>query len=41
MVADLTATQLRQLDDDVELVGAVMQAKPDLTVGTVTVGPHA
>jgi Winged helix DNA-binding domain len=38
---DLTATQRRQLDDDVELVGAVMQAQPALTVGTVTVGPHA
>jgi hypothetical protein len=38
---DLTATQRRQLDDDVELVGAVMQAQPGLTVGTVTVGPHA
>jgi hypothetical protein len=37
----LTATQRRQLDDEVALVGAVMQAKPTLTVGTVTVGPHA
>jgi hypothetical protein len=37
----LTATQRRQLDDEVELVGAVMQAKPTLTVGTVTVGAHA
>src|SRR6266545_7589148 len=38
---ELTATQRRQLDDEVDLVGAVMQAKPTLTVGTVTVGPHA
>jgi hypothetical protein len=38
---ELTTTQRRQLDDEVELVGAVMQAKPTLTVGTVTVGPHA
>jgi Winged helix DNA-binding domain len=38
---ELTATQRRQLDDEVELVGAVMEAKPTLTVGTVTVGPHA
>jgi hypothetical protein len=38
---DLTATQLRQLDDEVELVAAVMEAKPTLTVGTVTVGAHA
>jgi hypothetical protein len=38
---ELTATQRRQLDDEVELVGAVTQATPTLTVGTVTVGPHA
>jgi hypothetical protein len=38
---ELTATQRRQLGDEVDLVGAVMQAKPTLTVGTVTVGPHA
>jgi hypothetical protein len=38
---ELTATQRRQLDDEVELVGAVTQATPTLTVGTVPVGPHA
>jgi Winged helix DNA-binding domain len=38
---ELTAAHRRQLDDEVELVGAVMEAKPTLTVGTVTVGPHA
>jgi len=38
---ELTATQRRQLNDEVELVGAVMEAKPRLTVGTVSVGPHA
>ncbi len=38
---ELTATQRRQLDDEVELVGAVTEAKPTLTLGTVTVGPHA
>jgi Winged helix DNA-binding domain len=38
---DLTAPQRRQLDDDVDLVAAVMDAKPDLTVGPVTVGAHA
>jgi hypothetical protein len=37
----LTATQRRQLDDEVDLVGAVMEGKPTLTVGTVPVGPHA
>jgi hypothetical protein len=38
---ELTATHRRQLDDEVDLVGAVMEAEPTLTVGTVTVGPHA
>jgi Winged helix DNA-binding domain len=38
---ELTRTQRRQLDDEVDLVGAVMEAKATLTVGTVTVGPHA
>jgi Winged helix DNA-binding domain len=38
---DLTATQRRQLDDEVDMVGAVMEATPTLTLGTVTVGPHA
>jgi hypothetical protein len=38
---ELTATHRRELDDEVELVGAVMEAKPKLTMGTVTVGPHA
>jgi DNA glycosylase AlkZ-like len=38
---ELTATHRRQLDHEVELVGAVMEATPTLTVGTVTVGPHA
>jgi Winged helix DNA-binding domain len=40
-LAALTATQRRQLDDEVDLVGEVMQATATLTVGTVTVGPHA
>ena len=38
---DLTAMQRRQLDEEIELVGHVMEADPSLTVGTVTVGPHA
>ncbi len=37
----LTAAQRRELDDEVDLLGAVMQAKPTLTLGAVTVGPHA
>jgi hypothetical protein len=40
-LSELTATQRRQLDDEVELVAAVMEATPTLTVGTLTVGPHA
>jgi hypothetical protein len=38
---ELTARQRRQLDEEVALVGAVMEATATLTVGTVTVGPHA
>lgn len=38
---ELTAKQRRQLDDEVDLVGAVMEAEATLTVGTVAVGPHA
>jgi hypothetical protein len=37
----LTAAQRRQLDEEVDLVGTVMEAVPTLTVGAVTVGPHA
>jgi hypothetical protein len=38
---ELTPAQRRQLGDEVDLVGAVMEATATLTVGTVTVGPHA
>jgi hypothetical protein len=38
---ELTAQQRRQLDDEAELVGAVMEATAALTVGPVTVGAHA
>ena len=40
-LAELTASQRRQLEEEVELVGSVMEARPTLTVGAVTVGPHA
>jgi hypothetical protein len=40
-LGELTATQRRQLDDEVDLVGAVMEATATLTLGPVTVGPHA
>ena len=38
---ELTAAQRRQLGDEVDLVGSVMEAAATLTVGAVTVGPHA
>ena len=38
---ELTAPQRGQLDDEVGLVGMVMKTTPTLTIGTVTVGPHA
>jgi len=37
----LSTIQRRQLDDEVELLGQVMEAKPTLTIGAVTVGAHA
>ncbi len=40
-LGDLTARHRRQLEDEVELVGAVMGARPTLSVGAVTVGAHA
>jgi hypothetical protein len=40
-IARLRAKQRRELDDEAELVGAVMEARPTLTVGPVSVGPHA
>jgi len=38
---ELTAAQLRQLDDEIALVGTVMEATATLTLGLVTVGAHA
>ncbi len=38
---ELSAKQRRQLDDEVELIGMVIEAVPTLTIGTVTVGAHA
>jgi hypothetical protein len=40
-IGRLTAKQRRELDDEAELVGRVMEATPRLTIGPVTVGPHA
>jgi hypothetical protein len=38
---ELTERQRHELDDEVSLVGEVMEATPTVTVGPVTVGPHA
>ena len=38
---ELTAPRRRQLDDEIALVGAVMEATPTLTLGPVTAGAHA
>jgi hypothetical protein len=40
-LAELTASQRRQLDEEAALVGTVMEATVTLTLGPVTVGPHA
>jgi hypothetical protein len=40
-LCELTASQRRELHAEAELVGSVMEAKPMLTLGRVTVGPHA
>jgi hypothetical protein len=37
----LSATRRRQLAAEVERIGAALEADADLTVGTVSVGPHA
>jgi hypothetical protein len=36
----LSKRQLRQLDDEVERIGSVLEATPTLSVGTVTAGRH-
>lgn len=38
---DLTKAERLGLDEEVELVGVVMEGQPALTIGTVRVGPHA
>lgn len=37
----LTAPQRRELDDQVERIGEILEGTPRLTIGSVTVGPHA
>ncbi|UED83946.1 winged helix DNA-binding domain-containing protein [Streptomyces profundus] len=38
---ELTARLRRELGDQVERVGAILEARPTLTLGVVPVGPHA
>jgi hypothetical protein len=37
----LTPTQRRELNDQVECIGDFLEGKPQLTIGTVTAGGHA
>jgi hypothetical protein len=38
---DLTAAQRRELGDQVERIGVILEGKPRLTIGPVTAGAHA
>jgi hypothetical protein len=40
-LGSLRAAQRRALDDEVTRVGEIVEATPTLTIGPVTVGPHA
>ena len=40
-LAPLRAALRRALDTEVERVGRILEARPELTIGTVTVGGHA
>jgi hypothetical protein len=40
-LASLTRAQLHELDDQVERIGELLEGKPLLTIGVVTVGAHA
>lgn len=40
-LADLTAAQRRDLDAEAARLGAILAGTPSLTIGPVTVGPHA
>ncbi|MDX6374804.1 MAG: hypothetical protein QOD98_3792 [Nocardioidaceae bacterium] len=40
-LARLTKAQLAGLDGEVERIGAIVEATPELTVGPISVGPHA
>jgi hypothetical protein len=38
---ELSPAQRRALDDQVARIGAFLESKPQLTIGTITVGAHA
>jgi hypothetical protein len=40
-LAELTTAQRHALDEQVERIGEILEGKPRLTLGPVTVGPHA
>lgn len=40
-LGDLSAAQRRALDEQVERTGAILEGTPELTIGPVSVGPHA
>jgi hypothetical protein len=40
-LVDLTQVQHEELHAEVERVGAILEGMPSLTIGAVTVGPHA
>ncbi|HXV42169.1 MAG TPA: crosslink repair DNA glycosylase YcaQ family protein, partial [Anaerolineae bacterium] len=40
-LGELTARQRRELDDQVERIGEILEGTPRLTIGAVTVGAHA
>jgi hypothetical protein len=40
-LAALSNAQRREIDEQVEHIGAIVEAVPELIIGTVTVGPHA
>lgn len=40
-LAPLAPAQLHELDEQVERVAEILDGRPTLTIGTVTVGPHA
>jgi winged helix DNA-binding protein len=41
LLNEITPSQLRELEDEVELVGRVLEATPTLAIGPVAVGAHA